>query len=211
ATAVTAAWPGMSHTAREAFVTGLKREDQRTEAARRIRLSLARGLFKQDVEVAAKIIGAVCAEMKKSAGEEPLSKSERRNFDAVMIGKGRPWICQLPLADWRPAESTAVLHVALAACFGGGNVPPFTQLSLLKWIADADRLDKLPDDSLQLVIDGVARWSPKWKSALRKEISNLPESLASLVTDAEPATAVAPDDDSTEDTEPASEATNLES
>src|SRR5262249_4845304 len=62
-----------------------------------------------------------------------------------------------------------------------------------------------------LVIDGVARWSPKWKSALRKEISNLPESLASLVTDAEPATAVAPDDDSTEDTEPASEATNLES
>ncbi len=185
ATAVTSAWAEMSHTAREAFVTGLKREDQRTEPARRIRLSLARGLFKQDVEVAAKIIGAVCAEMKKSAGEEPLSKSERRNFDAVMIGKGRPWICQLPLADWRPAESAAVLHVAVAACFAGGNVPPFTQLSLLKWIADADRLDKLPEDSLQLAIDGVARWSPKWKAALKKEIAVLPEPLAALVADVE--------------------------
>jgi hypothetical protein len=189
ATAVTAAWSEMSHTAREAFVTGLKREDQRTEPARRIRLSLARGLFKQDVEVAAKIIGAVCAEMKKSAGEEPVSKSERRNFDAVMIGKGRPWICQLPLADWRPAESAAVIHVAMAACFAGGNVPPFTQLSLLKWIADADRLDKMPEDSLQLAIDGVARWSPKWKVALKKEIAVLPDALAALVVDAEPAPA----------------------
>ncbi len=189
ATAVTAAWSEMSHTAREAFVTGLKREDQRTEPARRIRLSLARGLFKQDVEVAAKIIGAVCAEMKKTAGEEPVSKSERRNFDAVMIGKGRPWICQLPLADWRPAESAAVIHVAMAACFAGGNVPPFTQLSLLKWIADADRLDKLPEDSLQLAIDGVTRWSPKWKAALKKEIAVLPEALAALIVDSEPAPA----------------------
>ena len=189
ASAVTAAWPDMSHTARDSFITGLKREDQRTESARRIRLSLARGLFKQDVEVAAKIIGAVCAELKKSAGEEPLSKAERRNFDAVMIGKGRPWICQLPLAEWRPAESAAVLQVAIAACFAGGNVPPFTQLSLLKWIADAERLDKLPEDSLQLVVDGVARWSPKWKAALRKEITTLPEALAVLVAGAESAAA----------------------
>jgi hypothetical protein len=199
ATAVTSAWPEMSHTAREALVTGLKREDQRTEPARRIRLSLARGLFKQDIEVAAKIIGAVCAEMKKTAGEEPLSKSERRNFDAVMIGKGRPWICQLPLADWRPAESAAVLHVAVAACFAGGNVPPFTQLSLLKWIADADRLDKLPEDSLQLAIDGVARWSPKWKAALKKEIAALPEALASLAADAELAPARANDEAAAKD------------
>jgi hypothetical protein len=199
ATAVTAAWPEMSHTAREAFVTGLKREDQRTEGARRIRLSLARGLFKQDVEVAAKIIGAVCAEMKKSAGEEPPSKSERRNFDAVMIGKGRPWICQLPLADWRPAESVAVIHVAVAACFAGGNVPPFTQLSLLKWIADADRLDKLPEDSLQLVIDGITRWSPKWKVALKKEIAVLPEALAALALDAESAPARLSDDSGEKD------------
>lgn len=187
ATAVTAAWAEMSVTAREAFVTGLKREEQRTEAARRIRLSLARGLFKQDVEVASKIIGAVCAEMKKASGEEPVSKSERRNFDAVMIGKGRPWICQLPLAEWRPAESAAVIHVAIASCFAGGNVPPFTQLSLLKWIADADRLDKLPEESLEVVLDGVKRWSPKWKSALKKEIAVLPEGLATLVADVEAA------------------------
>ncbi len=210
ATAVTLAWPEMSHTAREAFVTGLKREDQRTEPARRIRLSLARGLFKQDVEVAAKNIGAVCAEMKKSAGEDPLSKSERRNFDAVMIGKGRPWICQLPLADWRPAESAAVLHVAVAACFAGGNVPPFTQLSLLKWIADADRLDKLAEDSLQLAIDGVARWSPKWKAALKKEIAMLPEPLAALVVDAEVPTPRPPEEsndaESSEDRDAAVEA-----
>ncbi len=187
ATAVTAAWPDMSATAREALVTGLKREEQRTEGARRIRLSLARGLFKLDVEVASKIIGAVCAEMRKSAGEEPVSKSERRNFDAVMVGKGRPWICQLPLAEWRPAESAAVLHVAVASCFAGGNVPPFTQLSLLKWIADADRLEKLPEDSLELIVEGVKRWSPKWKASLKKEVAVLPESLASVVADAESA------------------------
>ena len=187
ATAVTAAWAGMSATAREALVTGLKREEQRTEAARRIRLSLARGLFKQDVEVAAKIIGAVCAEMKKASGEEPLSKSERRNFDAVMVGKGRPWICQLPLAEWRPAESAAVIHVAVASCFAGGNVPPFTQLSLLKWIADADRLEKLPEDSLEIIVEGVRRWSPKWKASLKKEVAVLPETLASVIASAEAA------------------------
>ena len=187
ATAVTAAWPDMSATAREALVTGLKREEQRTEAARRIRLSLARGLFKLDVEVAAKIIGAVCAEMKKASGEEPLSKSERRNFDAVMVGKGRPWICQLPLADWRPAESAAVIHVAVASCFAGGNVPPFTQLSLLKWIGDADRLEKLPEDSLEIIVEGVKRWSPKWKASLKKEVAVLPEALANVVAGAEAA------------------------
>lgn len=187
ATAVTAAWPDMSATAREALVSGLKREEQRTEAARRIRLSLARGLFKLDVDVASKIIGAVCAEMRKASGEEPVSKSERRNFDAVMVGKGRPWICQLPLAEWRPAESAAVIHVAVASCFAGGNVPPFTQLSLLKWIADADRLEKLPDDSLELIVEGVKRWSPKWKASLKKEVAVLPESLASVVASAESA------------------------
>lgn len=187
ATAVTAAWAEMSATAQETFIAGLKREEQRTEAARRIRLSLARGLFKQDVEVAAKIIGAVCAEMKKAAGEEPITKSERRNFDAVMIGKGRPWICQLPLAEWRPAESAAVIQVAIASCFAGGNVPPFTQLSLLKWIADAERLDKMPGDSLELVVAGVQRWSPKWKAALKKEIAILPDVIATLVADVESA------------------------
>ena len=194
ATAVTAAWAEMSATAQETFIAGLKREEQRTEAARRIRLSLARGLFKQDVEVAAKIIGAVCAEMKKAAGEEPITKSERRNFDAVMIGNGRPWICQLPLAEWRPAESAAVIQVAIASCFAGGNVPPFTQLSLLKWIADADRLDKIPDDSLELVVAGVQRWSPKWKAALKKEIAILPPGIASLVADVESAPGRTSDD-----------------
>lgn len=184
--ALNAAWPEMSVTARETLVSGLKRDDFRTEPARRVRLSLARGLFKQDAEAAAKIIGGVCAELRKVADEEPLTKSERRNFDSVMIGKGRPWICQIPLAEWRAAESNPVVQVAIAVCFSG-NVPPFSQLSMLKWLSEGGRLEKLADESLALVAEAIARWSAKWKGALVREIPALPEALSQAAAVPEPA------------------------
>ncbi|MBS0659401.1 MAG: hypothetical protein JSR82_14260 [Verrucomicrobia bacterium] len=184
--ALNAAWPEMSATAKETLLSGLKRDEFRTEAARRVRLSLARGIFKQDAEAAAKIIGGVCAELRKVADEEPLTKTERRNFDSVMIGKGRPWICQLPLADWRAAESNPVVQVAVAVCFSG-NVPPFSQLSMLKWLAEGGRLDKLAEESLALVTEAIARWSAKWKGALVRELPELPEAIAQAAAVPEPA------------------------
>lgn len=184
--ALNAAWSEMSATAKETLISGLKRDEFRTEAARRVRLSLARGIFKQDADAAAKIIGGVCAELRKVAEEEPLTKSERRNFDSVMIGKGRPWICQLALTDWRAVESNPVVQVAIAVCFSG-NVPPFSQLSMLKWLAEGGRLDKLPEESLALVTEAIGRWSGKWKGALVREIPELPEAIAQAAALPEPA------------------------
>ena len=75
-------------------------------------------MFKQDVEVAAKIIGAVCAEMKKSTGEEPLSKSERRNFDAVMIGKAPPG---RPRADYASGLLVVTIDPVAAQLWAAGT------------------------------------------------------------------------------------------
>ena len=184
--AVAAAWPEMSATAREAFAAGLKREDQRTENARRVRLSIGRGLFKIDQEAAAKVIAAVCREVRELAPEgEPIPRNERRNFDAVMIGKGRPWLCQIPLGEWRPADQGAVVQVAVGACFGG-HLPPFTQLSLLRWLSEGGWMEKLPADLLPSILEAVRRWSPKWKASLEKEITPLPEALAAAAAEAGP-------------------------
>ncbi len=191
--ALNAAWPEMSDTAKDALASGLKREEFRTENARRVRLSLARGIFKQDIDACAKLIAGVCGELRKAAEEgDPIDKSERRNFDSVMIGKGRPWICQIPLAHWRAADSNPVIQVAIDACFSGGSVPPFTQLGLLRWLSEGERLEKLPTEALAPILEAVAKWSPKWKLTLKREIAGQPEALAALVAGVEEAAKPAP-------------------
>jgi hypothetical protein len=170
----TAAWPDMKAAAKTQLLKALA--DDESDAARRIRLSLARGLYKlQDVATTLKIGVAVAKEMRdKNTGD--ISPRNVQVFANVFLGKAKPWCALLPLAELKPADADALVHCALVAAFSLPH-PPVTQLGVLKWAAAAGRLAKVHESTLAAVIKGVTRWSAKWQAALRKEIPELPEGL----------------------------------
>lgn len=177
---VTAAWPEMKASAKTGLLKALAADE--TEASRRIRLSIARALYKlPDLAACTKLILGACKELRdKKTGELPAR--EAQNFAAVMIGKGKPWIAQLALAELKPADATLLAHCAIIATFSTGG-PPVTPLGVLKWAAEAGQLAELHEAALAAITKGVSRWSPKWAAALRNEVPNLPEPiLAALKT-----------------------------
>lgn len=172
---VEAAWPEMKTRTKAQLLKALTETD--SDAARRVRLSLARALFKQDVPAAIKVAIAVCKEMRdKETGA--LSVKNAQIFANVFIGKAKPWIGQVSLAEMKPAEADLLVHCALMAVFSLPH-PPVTQLGVLRWAAEGGRLAKLNESAVGAVTRGIARWSGKWQGALRKEVAGLPEEIAS--------------------------------
>jgi hypothetical protein len=170
-------WSEIKPAARAQFVKALA--EQETEAARRIRLSLARALFKQDVPVALKIAGAVAKEMVKTGGET-IAANDAHIFSNVFIGKAKPWIAQLSLAELKPADADALVQCALSGAFAVPHPPP-TQLGVLKWANETGRLEKLEAHVFASVVAVVSRWSAKWRAALIKELDPLPEVIAAAI------------------------------
>jgi len=173
--AVTAAWPEMKATAKTNFIKALGAEE--SENGRRIRLSVARGLFKiPDIQACTKLIVGVAKEIRdKESGNLPAKDSQ--SFANVMIGKGKPWIAQLPLADLKPAEADLLVHCATVSAFSA-NLPPITLVGVLRWAGEAGRLESLHESVSTLVAKSTSRWSGKWTAALRKEVPALPELIA---------------------------------
>lgn len=180
---VAAAWPEMKATAKTALLKALAADE--TEASRRIRLSIARALYKlPDLAACTKLILGACKELRdKKTGELPAR--EAQNFAAVMIGKGKPWIAQLALAELKPADAALLAHCAIIAAFSTGG-PPVTPLGVLKWAAEAGQLAELHEAALAAITKGVSRWSPKWADALRNEVPNLPEPILAALKTAQP-------------------------
>lgn len=175
--AVETVWPELTSGFRTQLLSGLGKEE--TDAARRIRLSLARALFKIDVPVALKLATAVARELRdKETGI--LSAKSAQIFANVFIGRGKPWLAQLPMADLKPGDIDVLVDCAVLAVFTVPH-PPVTQLGVLKWTKDQERLEKLETPALELVKKGVGRWSAKWQNALRKEVAELPEVIASVL------------------------------
>jgi hypothetical protein len=175
---VGAAWPGMKATAKSALGKILAADE--SDASRRIRLSIGRSLFKvPDLPASLKMIVGVAREIRdKDTGA--ISTKDAQMFSNVTIGKGKPWIAQLELAELKPADADLVVHAAVFAGFLL-NQPPITQIGILKWAADAGRLAKLHESAQPLVIRGVGRMSGKWQSVLRKDIPELPEEIAAAL------------------------------
>ena len=149
-----------------------------TDAARRVRLSLSRGLFKQDIPAALKLAIGVAKEIRdKETGA--VSSRNAQIFASVFIGRAKPWIAQIPLAELKPADAELLIHCALMTVFGLPHAP-VTQLGVLKWAGEAGRLGKLQPSALETVIRTAGRWGPKWLSALQKEVPELPAELAAL-------------------------------
>lgn len=171
--AVGAAWPELKPTARKLLLAAL--EEQKSEAAKRVRLSLARGLFPQDAGTAAALALAVCAEMRAEGAA--LSAKDRQTFGNVLIGKGKPWLQHFPVAEWKPEEADLFIACAVETCFAG-PCAPFTQLALLSWIAKAGRLNALSEESLHTVATAIKRWNPRFRKQLRAELPEPPAPIA---------------------------------
>lgn len=175
--AVEQAWPELTTGFRTQLFAGLAKDD--SDAARRIRLSLARAIFKIDVSTAVKIALGVLKDLRdRETGD--LTARNAQIISNVFIGRGKPWLALLPLGDLKPTEVDLLVHCATLSAFTAPH-PPVTQLGVLKWAQEAGRLDKLEDAALNAVLKGVNRWSAKWQGALRKEIADLPESIAAVL------------------------------
>jgi len=179
--AVAAQWPEIKPTARKQLFAALA--EQKSDNAKRLRLSLARGLFALDPEAAAQLAAETCAEM-RGAEQQPLTQKDRQIFSNVLIGKGKPWLLHFPLADWKKEDAEQLVACAVESCFGGPCLP-FTQITLLKWAAENGRLDSLPQPALDLISKAVKRWNPRLRKQLRVEAPKLPAPIAELVKPAQ--------------------------
>ncbi len=205
--AVEAVWPELTAGFRTQLLSGLGKEE--TDAARRIRLSLARALFKLDTAVALKLAVAVARELPdKETGT--LTPKQAQIFANVFIGRGKPWLAQLPLADLKPADIDALVHCAVLSVFTLPH-PPVTQLGVLKWTAEQERLGKLDGPALEVLKKGISRWSAKWQAALRKEVAEVPAEVVAILKPApEAVPAAEPANDSPEGADPGSASDEIE-
>ncbi len=170
--ATAAAWPEMKPSFRSQFLAGLARAQG--EQAARIRLSLARGLFKVDQSAALKLI-LLSLKLLRNKETGLLEGKGPALFANVLIGRGKAWALQLPLQTLKPIEADLLVFAALHGAFHAPQAP-IAQLSILKWAAAAERLTRLPEALETLILKGISRWSGKWQAALRKEVSPLPDS-----------------------------------
>ena len=186
---VSAAWPEMKPTLRNRLLAGLARED--SEAARRTRLSLARGLYKLDVPAALKIAAGVAKDLRDKE-TSAVTHKDAQIFTNVLIGRAKPWLVHLPLADLRPAEADVLVHSALVSVF---QLPhsPATQLGVLKWAGEAGRLGKLHPHVAALMLKAFERWNARWRSVLKKDVPSLPAELEPPARPAPPERSPAPE------------------
>ncbi len=195
--ATTAAWPEMKPSFRTQFLAGLARTQG--EQAARIRLSLARGLFKVDQAAALKLI-LLTLKLLRHKETGLLEGKGPALFANVLIGRGKAWALQLPLQNLKPIEADLLVFAALHGAFHAPQAP-IAQLSILKWAAAAERLTRLPEALETLILKGIARWSGKWQAALRKEVPSIPESWAETLKAAPQRTAPQPSRNQTGRTE----------
>lgn len=144
-----------------------------TDNGYRLRLSIARSLARVELPVALEIAATVCGSMwNKETGA--MSPEHSKLIGNVFIGRGKPWVLQLPLANLAEADADSIVACVVFSAFNINN-PPITQLSILRYAAD--RLGRMHENLVAMVARAVGRWNGKWQSAVRKEIANLPEPI----------------------------------
>lgn len=175
--AVEQTWPELTAGFRTQLLSGLAKDE--SDAARRMRLSVARALFKIEVPVAMKLaLGALKDLRDKETGG--LSPKNAQIVANVFIGRGKPWLSQLPLEELKPAELDLLVQCAIAAAFSIPH-PPVTQLGVLNWAQQAAKLESLPEPALATATAIVGRWSAKWQNALRREVPGLPQAFLDVL------------------------------
>ncbi|MEI6561801.1 MAG: hypothetical protein WCO68_06930 [Verrucomicrobiota bacterium] len=173
--AVSAVWEKLSAPMRRHLLGSIAKSE--TEPARRLRLSLARALFKLEPAAGLKLAAAACADLRHPE-TGALTAKYRQFFFNIFIGKGKPWLLQLPLGDLKPGEADTLVHCAIECL---PLCPPLSQLSLLRWAEGAGRLKKVSAADLEAAAKGVARWNAKLQRQLKSEIAELPAALEAVL------------------------------
>lgn len=204
--AITAVWTELSVVMRRHLLSGLAKAEG--DHALRLRLSLARAVFKVDAPAGLKITSATVADL-QDPETGTLTPKHRQIFYNVLIGKGKPWLLQLPLADLKASEADQIVHCAIQ-CFP--FCPPLSQLSILRWAATAGRFKKISENDLALVAKSVGRWNVRLQRQLRAEVTDIPEVVAAVFKpDSAPKPAVAaPTGEAVEEAPTAIAATSIE-
>jgi hypothetical protein len=168
--AVAEAWPETKPAGRTRLLTGLAKAD--SDASRRIRLSLARGIHAQDPAAALKLLSGVCEAMGGAQGGS--TTKDRQIFANVMLGKARPWIMNIAMVEMKPGDALKLIIPALESCH---QAPIFTQIWVLRWVVEAEKFDALTPEHIESIGKSINRWQPRWHKELRKIIPKLPDSL----------------------------------
>ena len=179
--AIENAWKDLPAEARATVLDGLAKMD--TDNGYRLRLSMARSLARVELSEAIKVAAATCRSMWN--GETgTLTPEHSKLIGNVFIGRGKPWVLQLVLADLSPEDANAILSAVVFSTFNVNNAP-ITQLSVLRYAGA--RIGQLHENLIGMIARAVGRWNGKWQSALRKEVAELPEPiLSALKADAAP-------------------------
>ncbi len=173
--AIENAWKDLPPESRATVLDGLAKMD--TDNGFRLRLSMARSLARVEPAEGVKVAAATCRSM-WNAETGTLKPEHSKLIGNVFIGRGKPWVLQLALADLPDEDAHAILSAVVFSTFNVNNAP-ITQLSVLRYAGA--RLGSLHENLVAMVARAVGRWSGKWQSALRKEVAELPEAIANAL------------------------------
>ncbi len=133
------AWPQLSPVKQRNFLAALKPLE--SDASRRMRLSIARGLHKVDAPSALRLIVATLQSLRTENGLEP---KDRQIFFSVLIGKNKPWLLQLDLKSLKPSEAQLLALTAIE-CSAGANPP--SVVAVIHWAKPFQPLNTIPEPS----------------------------------------------------------------
>jgi hypothetical protein len=166
-----AGWPELSQAKRRAYLAALK--DLKSDASTRIKLSLARGLYKVDSNAGTKLILETISAIR---GEKGLDPKDRRAFFNVLLGKGKPWLSQIELKTLKQGDAQ-LLTIAAIECAAGAS--PASTIPVVEWAKAAQLLDQLPESVQQEFAAAVRKWNVRWRKRLDRE--GLPPIIAASV------------------------------
>jgi hypothetical protein len=165
------AWPQLTPAKKRAFLTALKPLE--SEASRRMRLSIARGLYKVDPASSLKLLVSTLQALQTESGLQP---KDRQIFYSVLIGKNKPWLLQLDLKSLKPAEAGLIALTAIESAAGS---PPPAVVAVFQWAKTFQPLKTIPETLQQELGKALKKWSLRWQKQLAEE--DLPPALSEIL------------------------------
>ncbi len=165
------AWPQLSPIKQRNFLAALKPLE--SDASRRMRLSIARGLHKLDATSALRLIVATLQSLRTENG---LAPKDRQIFFSVLIGKNKPWLLQLDLTTLKPPEAQLLALTAIE-CSASANPP--SVVAVLQWAKPFQPLSTIPERIQQELAKTFGKWSSRWQKQLPEQ--DLPPILSEVI------------------------------
>lgn len=171
------AWPTLSDAAHAQLIEGLVKLEG--DNAARLRLSLARSLAKIELATGLHLAAITCRGL-FDAEKGALTPEHSKLIGNVFIGRGKPWVLQLPLDGLDSADAVPIASCVVFSAFNVNN-PPITQLSILRY--SAEHLGGLHENLITMIAKSASRWNGKWQSSLRSEIADLPPAIVAALSE----------------------------